>query len=145
MPVKLKDMSFVRHAQSLSSFNAGLRQLVQNVIDETNTSNISWAGGVGNASKSKFFNHLYNRDPATNGGTLSINVTVHIYYQPATSREYDDYDVIDKSVGMLSGRRRLAVRIENDEYSFYTTNHPNQRPGLRTNEYGVFTPIDTTK
>jgi hypothetical protein len=70
---------------------------------------------------------------------------VSIYYQPSTASEYNNYDVIDKAEGLLSGRRRLAVRVENETYSFYTTNHPKEDVRLRTNVYGVFTPIDPAK
>lgn len=143
MPVKLKDMSLVRNAVKLSTLNAGLRALVTNIINESNDTNIVTPGGT--KSKAAFFNHGYDKDPATNGGPLGLGVTVSIYYQPSTQREYDNWEVVDKAVGLLSGRRRLAVRVENSEYSFYTTNHPQERPGLRTNVYGVFTPIEPTK
>lgn len=144
MTVKLQDMSFVKQAVKLTSLGAGLQALVSNIINESNDSNIKWGSGK-EAAKDAFYNHSYNKDPSTNGGALSLAVKVSIYYQPSTKKEYDDYEVIDKAVGLLSGRRRLAVRVENETYSFYTTNHPKEAPGLRTNVYGVFTPIDPKK
>jgi len=143
MTLKLKDMSLYRNAVKLSSLGEGLKALVQAIIDESNESIIPTPGGK--AAKEKFLNHGYDKDPATNGGVLGGRVKVAIYYQPSTKREYDSYEVIDKAVGLLSGRRRLAVREEDDTYSFYTTNHPSEQPGLRTNVYGVFTPIDPAK
>ena len=143
MPVKLKDMSMCAQAAKLSELNAGLKALVNNIIDESNESNIQW--GAGTAKKEAFFNHSYDKDPATNGGALGQGIAVSIYYQPSSEKEYNNYDVVDKAVGLLSGRRRLAVRVENKTYSFYTTNHPKEKPGLRTNVYGVFTPIDPKK
>ena len=143
MPVKLKDMSLLKNAIPLSGTNAGLRALVTNIINQSNTSNIM--SGAGAYAKQAFFNHGYDKDPATNGGKLGGGVTVDIYYQPSSAKEYESYDVVDKSVGLLSGRRRLAVRVENETYSFYTTNHPQQDARLRTNEYGVFTPINPAK
>jgi hypothetical protein len=144
MTLKLKDMSLVKQASRLSGLGAGLQALVKNIINESNESDIAW-GKDGTAKKEQFFNHSYDKDPSTNGGALGLNVKVSIYYQPSSEKEYNSYEVVDKAVGLLSGRRRLAVRSENDVYSFYTTNHPKEKPGLRTNVYGVFTPIDTTK
>lgn len=143
MTLKLLDMSFNRQAQKLTSLSTGAQTLVKNIIDETNTSNISTPGGSGD--KQAFFNHGDDRDPAMQGRKAAMGVTVSVYYMPANKTEYDNYEVIDKAVGMLSGRRRLVVRTENGLTSFYTTSHPRQQPGLRTNEYGVYTPIDTTK
>lgn len=143
MPIQLQDMSLYKTAIALSKLGEGVRTLVQNIINESNTTDILWGGGT--AGKAAFFNHSYDKDPATNGGKCSGTVSVSIYYQPSTKREYDAYEVVDKQVGLLSGRRRLAVRVENGLYSFYTTNHPQEKPGLRTNVYGVFTPIDPKK
>lgn len=144
MPVKLKDMSLLRQAIGLSKLGAGLQALVTNIINESNESNIRWGSGK-LATKQAFFNHGYDKDPATNGGILGPAVTVSIYYQPSTKNEYNNYDVVDREVGLLSGRRRLAVRVEDGVYSFYTTNHPREDRRLRTNVYGVFTPIDPKK
>lgn len=63
---------------------------------------------------------------------------------PSNKREYDDYEVIDKQVGMLSGRRRLVVRKQDGKVTFYTTSHPKQAAGLRTNSYVTFTPINAS-
>jgi hypothetical protein len=144
MTVKLKDMSLSKQAIKLSTLGAGLQALVNNIINESNDSDIKWGSGE-TAGKQAFFNHGYDKDPATNGGALGLNVKVSIYYQPSTKAEYDNFEVVDKAVGLLSGRRRLAVRVEDETYSFYTTNHPKEKPGLRTNVYGVFTPIDPKK
>jgi hypothetical protein len=69
-------------------------------------------------------------------------VTVVIYYIPSKRDEFDGFDVVDQDVGMWSGRRRLAVRCQNNSYSFYLTQHPAEAPGLRTNVYTGFTPIN---
>lgn len=144
MTLTVVDMRFDKQAQALSSLSEGTRQLVKNIIDESNDSNISTPGGKGN--KQKFFNHGYEYDPKLNGRSKNgPGVDVHIYYMPANKREYDDYAVIDKEVGMLSGRRRLVVRFESEKVAFYTTAHPEKKPGLPDNSYGVFTPIDTSR
>jgi hypothetical protein len=144
MPVKLQDMSLYKNAIPLSQLNEGARTLVSNIINESNASNIAWGGG-GRASKQAFFNHGYDKDPATNGGKLALHIEVSIYYMPSTAREYNRWDVVDSNEGLLSGRRRLAVRVENEKYSFYTTSHPQEDPRLRTNVYGLFIPIDPKK
>jgi len=144
MTVKLKDMSLLKQAVKLTSLGAGLQALVNNIINESNESNILWGKG-GKAKKEQFFNHSYDKDPATAGGPLGLGVAVSIYYQPSSLAEYNKYEVIDKAVGLLSGRRRLAVRVENEAYSFYTTSHPKEKPGLRTNVYQGFIPIDPKK
>jgi hypothetical protein len=144
MPVKLKDMTLYKQAAKLSALGTGLQALVNNIINESNASNIQWGSGKV-AAKQAFFNHGYDKDPATNGGALGPGVQVSIYYQPSTANEYKNYDVIDKAVGLLSGRRRLAIRVESDTYAFYTANHPKEDARLRTNAYGVFTPIDPKK
>jgi hypothetical protein len=143
VPVELVDMSLRKDAQPLSGLGEGLKALIQNIIDQSNESNITW--GAGTAGKQAFFNHNYDKDPSTNGGALPNGVTVQIYYQPSTKREYDAFEVVDKEVGLLSGRRRLAVRVQDSKYSFYMTNHPEEKPGLRTNVYGKFTPINPKK
>jgi hypothetical protein len=137
------EMTWVKNAVALSSLNAGTQALVNNILSGSNASNIR--SGAGDANVEKFFNHAYNRDPANNGGALGGNVFVKIYYLPSTTREYDSYAVVDKAVGFWSGRRRLAVRRVGDELSFYTTNHPQDDARLRTNVYGVFTPIDPAR
>jgi hypothetical protein len=139
MPLTLKDMSLCRNAQALSGVGAGLQSLVNNIVAESNT---GFHYGYG---KDAFFNHHYDKDPDTNGGKLGTGVTVKIYYQPATQKEYDNFEVIDKSLGHRSGRRRLAVRCQNDKYSFYMTNHPKTTTVTNKNTYGVFTPIDPAK
>ena len=145
MPLPLKDMSNLRHAVALSgNVRSGTRALINAIINEDNTSKISAGGGAVSGNKEKFFNHLGTSDPSTNG-TLPLNVRVWIYYQPATEREYDNYEVVDKSVGLLSGRGRLAVREEGGKYSFWLTSHPKEKPGLRTNVYMNFTPIDPAR
>jgi hypothetical protein len=141
MPKTLVDMSFVKQAVKMSTLSVGAQSLINNIINDSNTSNINTPGGAG--SKDKFYNHAYDKDPATNGGKLSGAVAVLVYYMPANKNEYDNYEVIDKAVGMLSGRRRLLTRAENDKWSFYMTSHPREQPGLRTNVYGQFTPINT--
>lgn len=136
MALDLQDMSLTRHAVALSGLNAALRTLINNLIAETNT-----AVYFGKTTD-YFFNHPYNADPATNGGKLDVSATVRIYYQPATDREYGMGEVLDNA-GCLSGRRRLALRTDSrGKASFWMTNHPKQSPGLRTNEYDKFTPID---
>lgn len=139
MALDLQDMSLSKHAIALSSVNAALRTLINNLIAETNTT-------VYYGKKTDYlFNHLYDKDPATNGGKLGTADRVKIYYQPATDREYNMGEVLDDA-GCRSGRRRLALKIDSrGKASFYTTNHPNQARGLRTNEYGVFTPINPAK
>jgi hypothetical protein len=136
-------MSLLKNAIALSSVNSGLRALITNIINQSNDSNI--ASGAGAHTKKAFYNHGYDKDPATNGGKLGSGVSVDIYYQPSSAKEYDSYDVVDKATGLLSGRRRLAVRVENETYSFYTTNHPQEDARLRTNAYGVFTPVNPAK
>ena len=147
MTKKLKDMSMCRNAIKLSGLNEALRTLINAIFQETDNITVF---GVGKKVKD-FFNHGYDKDPNTNGGAVPTGVTVLIYYQPASMTEYNNYDTIDEA-GFLSGRRRLAVRIEDSGYpshdqlfSFYLTNHPREKPGLRTNVYGVFTPIDPAK
>ncbi len=140
------DMSFERGALAMTSLSAGAQQLIRNIIDGANTSDIATPGGKG--SKDKFFNHGYDKDPAYQGRSApGPKVTVSIYYMPSNQWEYDNYEVIDKAVGMLSGRRRLAVRMnEQDKVAFYVTGHPkNEKPGLRTNVYTGFTPVDTKR
>jgi hypothetical protein len=149
MPKRLKDMSGVKNAQALSGLSEPLRTLINAIYAGTEEISV-W----GAAKQVKYFlNHVYDKDPETKGA-LPGGVTVLIYYQPATQAEYDSWEVIDKHAtgGFLSGRRRLAVRIEAgrhpayiDTFSFYMTNHPKQQPGLRTNEYGAFTPINTAQ
>ena len=141
MPKTLVDMSFVKQAVKMSTLSVGAQTLINNIINDSNPSNINTPGGA--ASKDKFFNHAYDKDPATNGGKLGSGVSVVVYYMPANKTEYDSYEVIDKAVGLLSGRRRLLTREEHDKWSFYMTSHPKEQPGLRTNAYGVFTPINT--
>ena len=143
MPLTLVDMSMVKGAQKLNTLSAGTQALITNIINESNTSNIASAGGTGN--KEKFFNHGYDMDPASQGRIRTgPGIDVHIYYMPSNKTEYDGYEVIDKAVGMLSGRRRLVVRKENGKVIFYTTSHPREAPGLRSNSYTVFTPIDAS-
>jgi hypothetical protein len=137
-------MSLVRNAQALSSLSAGAQQLVANIIAESNASNVPSGGGLGD--KQKYFNHSYDKDPSTNGGKLSSGVKCAVYYMPSSTWEYNNWEVIDGATGMLSGRRRLVVREEGDKLSFYTTSHPkNEKPGMRTNVYVVFVPIDTSR
>jgi len=143
MPLTLLDMSFNKQAQALSSLSTGTQALVNNIIAETNTSNIQTPGGTGN--KETFFNHNDDRDPAMQGRRAGPGVDIKVYYMPSNKTEYDNYEVIDKAVGLLSGRRRLVVRTEGGKTSFYTTSHPRQKPGLRTNDYGVYVAIDTTR
>src|SRR5262245_50080102 len=146
MTLEVVDMTFERGTLALSSLSPGAQGLIKNIIDESNTSDIATPGGKGN--KDKFFNHGYDKDPLYQGRMApGPKVTVSIYYMPSNKWEYDNYEVIDKEIGMLSGRRRLAVRInEERKVAFYSTGHPkNQKPGLRTNEYTGFTPIDTKK
>lgn len=136
MALELLDMSLYRNAQALSGLSAGLQALIGNIVAESNT---AFLYGYG---KDAFFNHSYDKDPSTNGGKLGIGVRVKIYYQPANQREYNNYEVIDKSLGYRSGRRRLAVRCEGDKYSFYMTNHPKVTTVTNRNTYGIFTPIN---
>lgn len=144
MTLTVTDMRFDKQAQALTSLSAGAQTLIKNIINESNDSNIATPGGTGD--KQKFFNHGYEYDPKLNGRSKNgAGVEVHIYYMPSNKREYDDYAVIDKAVGMLSGRRRLAVRFESEKVTFYTVAHPEKKPGLPDNSYGVFTPIDTSR
>lgn len=145
MTLEVVDMKFEKSAQALTSLSAGTQSLVNNIIAESNASDIATPGGSGN--KDKFFNHGYDKDPKYQGRSgPGSGVTVSIYYMPANRKEYDDYEVIDEEVGMLSGRRRLAVRTEGGKVAFYTTGHPkNEKPGLRTNSYTGFVPIDTSR
>ena len=78
-------------------------------------------------------------------------VSVEIYYFPATESEIASHETISDD-GVLSGRRRLAARRLNAGYpdyeqiwSFFATNHPREKPGMRTNSYGNFTPLDPTR
>lgn len=143
MPLTLVDMSFVKHAQALTSLSAGTQALVNNIIAESNSSNISTPGG--SAAKEAFFNHNYDVDPST-GGKASLSVNVKVYYMPSNYEEYKYFEVIDKAVGLLSGRRRLITRESGGKYTFYTTGHPKDEPiGLRTNSYTNFVPIDTKR
>lgn len=142
-----KDMSLYKNAIALTTLNSGLRTLINAIYDGTDEINIF---GVGKKVK-YFFNHTYSKDPETNGGNLGAGVSVLIYYQPSTQKEYDEYQVIDEA-GFLSGRRRLAVRIETgrhpgyvDTFSFFTTNHPEKKKGITDNSYGNFTPIDLAR
>jgi hypothetical protein len=128
MPHETADMSLHKGAQPLSGLGQALRTLIDDILNDR-------------PAAQHYFNHSYDKDPATNGGAKALDVDVSIYYQPATQKEYDTWQTIDEE-GYLSGRRRLAVRIVSKKYSFYTTNHPQEKPGLRTNVYGVFTPID---
>lgn len=135
MPLEMQDMSLHKGAVPLSGLRAALKTLIDNIVGETN-------GKVYHGKTTDyFFNHAYDRDPSTNGGPLGLGVNVKIYYQPATDVEYNNWEVID-GAGCLSGRRRLAVRIESNKASFWMTNHPKEKPGLRTNVYGLFTPIN---
>jgi hypothetical protein len=144
MTLEVVDMKFEKSAQALTSLSAGTQALVNNIIAESNTSNIQTPGGTGN--KESFFNHGYDLDPKMQGRSKAgPGVTVSIYYMPSNRKEYDDFQVIDKEVGMLSGRRRLVVRIEGGKVAFYTTSHPHEKPGLRTNSYTGFVPIDTAR
>ena len=146
MTLEVVDMTSERGALALSSLGAGAQGLVKNIIAESNASDIATPGGKG--SKDKFFNNGYDKDPYYQGRIApGPQVTVSIYYMPSNKFEYDHYEVIDKAVGMLSGRRRLAVRInEQKKVAFYVTGHPkNEKPGLRTNVYTGFTPIDTSR
>ncbi len=61
MPHAVADMSIVKHAVALSGLNAGLRQLINDIMNDSNDAKF-------------FFNHGYDKDPATNGGKLSLNV-----------------------------------------------------------------------
>src|ERR1700760_2827032 len=116
MPKTLVDMTFNKQAVKMSGLSAGARALINNIINDSNTSNISTPGG--NADKDKFFNHGYDKDPAMGGSKLAFGVSVMVYYMPANQHEYDNYEVIDKAVGLLSGRRRLLTREENDKWAF---------------------------
>ena len=139
MALDLQNMSLHRNAVSLSGLRGALQTLINNIVAGTN--NLVYHG----KSTEYFFNHLYDKDPATNGGKLDLGTTVKIYYQPATDTEYNNWQVIDRA-GCLSGRRRLAVRVDSGgKASFWMTNHPNEARGLRTNVYGLFTPIDPAK
>lgn len=145
MTLKVVDMSLVKHAQALSSLSAGTQSLINNIINESNASDIQTPGGSG--SKDKFFNHAYNQDPKYQGRIApGAGVSVAIYYMPSNKNEYDNYNVIDKEVGMLSGRRRLAVRIEGGAVEFYTTGHPKSDDrDSRSNSYIGFTPVNTKR
>lgn len=139
MALELQDMSLHRNAVSLSSLRDAVRTLISNIIAGTNS--LVYHG----KSTDYFFNHTYDKDPATNGGKLGLGTSVKIYYQPATDTEYNNWQVLDQA-GCLSGRRRLAVRVDSSgKASFWMTNHPNEKPGLRTNVYGVFTPINPAR
>ena len=143
----LKDMTYVKNAVKLSSMNAGTQALVKAIINDSETATITTQvkadDGSYKWSKKKFFNHGDDRDPERGGReNREQGLTISVYYMPASKSEYDDYDVVDKSVGLLSGRRRLVVREDSRGTSFYTTNHPKQEAGLRTNEYGAYTPIN---
>jgi hypothetical protein len=143
MPDKLADMSGFKNAVKKNTLNAALQTLIDAI----------WAGAADldiygkNVPLKTFFNHGDNRDPASQGGATPGDVTVWIYYQPATQAEYNNYDTIDEA-GFLSGRKRLAVRKEagrcggDDLWSFYTTNHPKPGPTGKNNNYGAYTPID---
>jgi hypothetical protein len=142
MVLKLADMSLKKNAQPLSRLNPGTQALINNIINESNTANIGSGGGAGNVGK--FFNHGYDKDPATNGGARIGRTNISIYYMPSTQAEYNRWETVDYA-GYWSGRRRLAVREDNGVWSFYTTSHPREDQRLRTNVYGQFTPIDPTK
>ena len=143
MPLNVKDMLLITNAIPLTQCRAGTQTLVKNIINESNASNIAWPNGRGN--KSAFFNHTYDKDPAYAWSKVGCGVTVDVYYQPASDEEYDQYDVVDKAVGMLSARARLLVRTEDKKVSFYTCSHPKQSVELRTGEYAHPRPIDTSR
>jgi hypothetical protein len=128
-----QNFSWTRAACPLSGLNANLRTLIADIY-------------AGNASAQTYFNHGYDKDPETRGA-VGGGSSVHIYYQPATGSE----DTISND-GVLSGRRRLAVKITTCDYpeqtavyAFYLTNHPEKKPGLPDNSYGIFTPVDTSR
>lgn len=144
MTLKLVDMKFNKQAQALTSLSEGTQQLVRNIIEEKNDTNIKTPGG--SANKQAFYNHPDDRDPEMQGRKAGPRVTIHVYYMPSNFTEYKNYEVIDKEVGLLSGRRRLVMRTADDKTAFYTTSHPRQKDArLRTNEYTGYTPIDTTR
>lgn len=148
MPFQLQDMSLRRGAIALSGsqVSEGTRALINAIIAEENASVISADGGAVSGSKRKFFNHTDDKDPATNGGDPSGRVLVEIDCMPSSRTEHTAYEVVVKSVGLLSGRRRLAVRREGGEYSFWRTGHPkNDKPGLRTNVHTGFSPFDPAR
>ena len=136
---RYQDMSRYSHAAPLSGYGAPVRTLIEAIYS-------------GNAAVSDtYFNHGYDKDPNTNGGAVPGDVTVWIYYFPATDAEINAHETI-AGAGLLSGRRRLAARRLNGGYpdyeeiwSFYATNHPREKPGLRTNVYGNFTPLDPSR
>jgi hypothetical protein len=142
MVKKLADMSLKPNAVALTSLNAGSQALINNIINETNAANIGFGGGAGDVGK--FFNHGYDKDPASGGGKVYSPTHVWIYYMPSTQSEYNNWQTVDYD-GYWSGRRRLAVREEDGKWSFYTTSHPKEDVRLRTNVYGVFIPIDPTR
>jgi hypothetical protein len=140
---KFKDMWACKNAQAMSGLNQGIRDVINSIMTQ------------GNAHQA-FFNHLDDRDPALNGlGSVPNGVRVEIYYQPATQDEVAMGDTIGGST-ILSGRRRLAVRYQDDKdpfqqvwvVSFYLTNHPKRKEGQynpNKNEYGQYVPIDPAK
>lgn len=144
MPKKLQDFSSNRSAVRLSGLNEGLRALIAAIYENQEMTSIG-----GDLKETRyFFNHSDNRDPSTNGGELGGHVTVRIYYQPASLAEYKAWETIDYE-GFLSGRRRLAVRIEDgiaggDQiWAFYLTNHPKVEKGKpKNNAYGIYTPVN---
>jgi hypothetical protein len=133
------DMSMHKNAIPLSQLGAPVRTLSEAIYS-------------GDKAKSEsYFNHGYDKDPATNGGALPGDCNAYVYYFPATAEEIDKNETI-ASEGVLSGRRRLVAKVRNGGYpdyeeiwSFFSTNHPREAAGLRTNVYGVFTPIDPAK
>ncbi len=134
-PLKKSYQSFAwtKGATALSAMNPSTQQLIADIF-------------AGNAGATPFFNHGYDKDPETRG-SISGTAFVSIYYQPASANE----DTISNQ-GLLSGRRRLAVKIvkcsypdETEVYAFYTTNHPQKKPGLPDNSYGIFTPVDMSR
>ena len=138
-------MSLVPNKVSLSEQRHGVQQLVESIIAEDQRQIPNPANRK--ATREAFYHHGYHVDPAT-GGKLPDGVTVDIYHAPANQREYCNHDVADPNKGgFRSGRLRLAVRRQSihgsdEELSFYTTSHPLQKRGLRTNEYRSLTPID---
>jgi hypothetical protein len=100
------------HAQPLSKQSEPVREFIDAFIAEEH-----WV--------TDYFNHNDNRDPGTNGGPLFTGVKVNIYYAPCTTREYNNWDVIGLKNNTIwaSGKRRIAVRIDNGVHKFYLATH----------------------
>jgi hypothetical protein len=133
---RYQDMGLFKNTIALSTMGGAVKTLIEAIYN----------GDAG--ASDTYFNHGYDKDPNTNGGSVPGDVKVAIYYFPASEAEIASHETI-AGAGVLSGRRRLAARQRAGGYpdyeeiwSFYTTNHPREKPGLRTNAYGVFTPID---